>query len=65
MRYLLSPVAIIKGPSDAPSDAEWAVKYQVKYQVVLPKLYCNEVLSMDHETPLAGHLGVSNFTIIY
>ena len=42
-------------PPDVPSDAEWAVKHQV----VLPKLYRNGVLSMAHETPLAGHLGIS------
>ena len=42
-------------PPDVPSDAEWAVKHQI----VLPKSYGNVVLSMAHETPLAGHLGVS------
>ena len=42
-------------PLDVPSNAEWAVKHQV----VLPKSYCNGVLSMAHETPLGGHLGVS------
>ena len=42
-------------PPDVPSDVEWAVKHQV----VLPKSYRNGVLSMAHETPLAGHLGVS------
>ena len=42
-------------PPDVPSDAEWAVKHQV----VLPKSYRNGVLSMAHETPLAGHLGAS------
>ena len=42
-------------PPDVPADAEWAVKHQV----VLPKSYRNGVLSMAHETPLAGHLGVS------
>ena len=38
-----------------PPDAEWAVKHQV----VLQKSCRNGVLSMAHETPLAGHLGVS------
>ena len=42
-------------PPDVPSDTEWAVKHQV----VLPKSYRNGVLSMAHETLLAGHLGVS------
>ena len=42
-------------PPDAPVDAEWTVKHQI----VLPKPYRKEVLMMAHETPLAGHLGVS------
>ena len=42
-------------PPDVSSDAEWAVKHQV----VLPESFHNGVLSMTHETPLAGHLGVS------
>ena len=42
-------------PPDVPSDAEWAVEHQV----VLPKSYRNGVLSMAHETPLAGHLGIN------
>ena len=48
-------------PPDVPADAEWAVKHQV----VLPKSYRNGVLSMAHETPLAGHLGVSKLTTRY
>jgi len=35
-------------------DAEWTVKYQV----VVPTSYRNDILSMAHETPLSGHLGV-------
>ena len=54
------PYAITKRPPDT-ADAEW----NVKHQVVLPKSYCNTVLSMARETPLAGHLGVSNFSTIY
>lgn len=43
-------------PPDVAADEEWAVKYQI----VVPKA-CNrsEILSMSHETPLAGHLGVN------
>ena len=42
-------------PPDVPADAEWAEKHQV----VLPKAYYCEALTMAHETPLAGHLGVN------
>lgn len=42
-------------PLDVPAEDEWAVKYQV----VVPKTYRQDILSMAHETPLAGHLGVN------
>ena len=42
-------------PPDVSAEDEWAVKYQV----VIPKAYQAEILSMAHETPLAGHLGVN------
>jgi len=42
-------------PPDVSAEDEWAVKYQV----VIPKAYQREILSMAHETPLAGHLGVN------
>ena len=41
-------------PPDVPADADWAIQHQI----VLPKSYRNEVLSIAHETPLSGHLGV-------
>ena len=37
------------------ADDEW----RVKHQVVVPKLYRQEVLSMAHETTLAGHFSVN------
>ena len=37
------------------ADYEW----QVKHQIVVPKSYRQEILSLAHETPLAGHLGIS------
>ena len=40
-------------PPDVSADDEWAVKYQI----VIPKVYRYEILSLAHETPLAGHLG--------
>ena len=40
-------------PPDTPAEDEWAVKYQI----VVPKSYRQEILSLAHETPLAGHMG--------
>jgi len=34
-------------------------EWSVVHQVVVPPLYCPEVLNLAHETPLAGHLGIS------
>ena len=40
---------------DVPAEHEWAVKYQV----VVPKTYRQDILSIVHETPLAGRMGVN------
>lgn len=40
-------------PPDTPAEDEWAVKYQI----VVSKSYRQEILSLAHETPLAGHMG--------
>lgn len=42
-------------PLDIPAEDEWAVKYQI----VVPKSYRPEILSLAHETPLAGHMGIN------
>ena len=42
-------------PPDVNVDDEWAVRYQI----VIPKSYREEVLSLAHETPLSGHLGIN------
>ena len=42
-------------PPDVPANAKWAVHSQV----VVPKPYRLQILSMAHETPLAGHLGIT------
>ena len=47
-------------PSDVPADEEW----KVNYQIVVPQSQCNEILSLAHKTPLAGHLGVVNKTMV-
>jgi hypothetical protein len=41
-------------PSDVPADNDW----KVVRQIVVPAIYRHEVLSLAHDTPLAGHLGV-------
>ena len=38
-----------------PADDEWAVNHQL----VVPKIYRSEILSLAHETPMSGHLGVN------
>ena len=42
-------------PPDVSADDDWAVQHQV----VVPKSYRPKVLSIAHETPLSGHLGVN------
>ena len=42
-------------PFDVPADDEWAV-YQ---QIVVPKSYRHEILSIAHESPMSGHLGIN------
>ena len=41
-------------PPDAPADEEWTVVHQI----VVPKVYRTEVISIAHDIPMAGHLGV-------
>ena len=47
MRKLRSP--------EVPADDEWAVNYQI----VVPRIYRSEILSLAHETPMSGHVGVN------
>ena len=42
-------------PNDVCVDDEWPARNQI----VIPKTYRAEVLSLAHETPLAGHLGIN------
>ena len=42
-------------PPDVSVEDEWAVKHQI----VIPKSYRKVILSMAHETPLSGHMGVT------
>lgn len=41
-----------------PPCASPADKWRVSTQVVVPRPYHPEILSLAHENPLAGHLGV-------
>ena len=42
-------------PPDVSADTEWSVSYQI----VIPLLYHKEILSMAHDTPMSGHLGIN------
>ena len=42
-------------PFDVPADDEWAVYHQI----VVPKSYRHEILSIAHESPVSGHLGIN------
>ena len=42
-------------PPEVPASDEW----KVVYQIVLPHKYRHDVLSLAHETSMAGHLGVN------
>ena len=42
-------------PSDVPVDDEWAVKHQI----VVPSSYRPHILSLAHDTPMSGHLGIN------
>ena len=41
-------------PPDAPANDEW----QIVHQIVVPRVYHREVISLAHDSPMAGHLGV-------
>ena len=40
---------------EVPADDEWAVNHPI----VVPKIYRSEILSLAHETPMSGNLGVN------
>ena len=54
--YIKNGVLMRKWRSpEIPADDEWAVNHQI----VVPKIYRSEILSLAHETPMSGHLGVN------
>ena len=42
-------------PFDVPANDEWTVYHQI----VVPKSYRHEILSIAHESPMSGHLGIN------
>ena len=42
-------------PPDVSANEEWAFRYQI----IIPKSYQSEILSLAHDTPLSGHLGIN------
>ena len=54
--YIKSGILMRKWrPYDVPADDEWAVYHQI----VVPKSYRHEILSIAHESPMSGHLGIN------
>ena len=54
--YIKNGILIRKWrPFDVPADDEWAVYHQI----VVPKSYRHEILSIAHESPMSGHLGIN------
>ena len=42
-------------PSDVPTDDEWAFKHPI----AVPSSYRLNILSLAHDTPMSGHLGIN------
>lgn len=42
-----------------PKEVSSADTWRVVYQVVVPPMFCGEVLRLAYEASLAGHLGVN------
>ena len=42
-------------PPDVAVDDDWAVNHQI----VVPRQYRHEILSLAHESPMSGHLGIT------
>ena len=42
-------------PSAVAADTEWSVIYQI----VIPLLYHKKILSIAHDMPMSGHLGIN------
>ena len=54
--YIRNGVLMCKWrPLTTPADQEWSIVHQI----VVPKVYRSEILTVAHEHPLSGHLGVN------
>ena len=55
--YLLVNDVLVRKwrPPEVPANDEW----KVLYQIVVPRPYQENLLSLAHDIPMAGHLGVS------
>ena len=54
--FMKNGILVLKWrPSDVSVDDTW----QARTQIVIAKAYRSEVLSLAHETPLSGHLGLN------
>ena len=42
-------------PPDVSTDDEWAFRFRI----IVPTSYRHEILSLAHDTPLSGHLGIN------
>ena len=42
-------------PPDVSAEDEWTVNHQI----VVPRVYCPEILNLAHDTPMSGHLGIN------
>ena len=45
-----------------PSDAKLYESWRIRHQIVLPQSYRDNILSIVHDIPLAGHLGANKTT---
>ena len=54
--YIKNGILLRKWRSpEISADDEWAVNHQI----VVPNIYRSEILSLAHETPMSGHLGIN------
>ena len=42
-------------PPDVSAEDVWTVNHQI----VVPRVYCPEILNLAHDSPMSGHLGIN------
>ena len=45
-------------PPDVSVEDEWTVNHQI----VVPRVYCPEIMNLARETPMSGHLGINDLS---